>query len=329
MFSSRQHYLAGNRVLPSPLVQTSPETAIRGAFGDPAARRLPLHAFGQERQNGRTPGGRVTKLFTLTAALALAATTVAEAQPTDTTKISHEPLFTSSDAWIAAGFVAGTVAMFPADRYFARKLQSTGNQENRFLRNAASDFRFMGDPGSLIIGASLYGIGRLARVDRMADLGLHGTEALLVSNAVFGVLKGVGGRARPEADIKNANNFRFGRGFSKGDIYRSFPSGHAAMGFAAASAVTAETSKWWPKSTWYIAPVMYGGATMIAASRMYNNKHWASDVVAGAAIGTFAGTKVVRYHHSHPGNRIDKWLLNPHVQKTPEGVAVGLNIQTR
>lgn len=271
----------------------------------------------------------MTKLFTLTAAMALAATTVAEAQPTDTTHISREPLFTSSDAWIAAGFVAGTVAMFPADRYFARKLQSTGNQESQFLRNAASDFRFMGDPGSLIIGASLYGIGRLARVDRMADLGLHGTEALLISNAVFGVMKGVGGRARPEADIKNANNFRFGRGFSGGDIYRSFPSGHAAMGFAAASAVTAETSKWWPKATWYIAPVMYGGATMIAASRMYNNKHWASDVVAGAAIGTFAGTKVVRYHHSHPGNRIDKWLLNPHVQKTPEGVAVGLTIQTR
>ena len=76
---------------------------------------------------------------------------------------------------------------------------------------------------------------------------------------------------------------------------------------------------------------MYGGATMIAASRMYNNKHWASDVVMGAAIGTFAGTKVVRYHHSHPGNRIDKWLLHPHVEKKPDGtVAVGLasTIQT-
>ena len=99
------------------------------------------------------------------------------------------------------------------------------------------------------------------------------------------------------------------------------------MGFAAAAAVTSETSKWWPNSTWYIAPVMYGGATLIAASRMYNNKHWASDVVMGAAIGTFAGTKVVRYHHSHPGNRIDRWLLRPTVEKTPEGpVAAGLSL---
>jgi membrane-associated phospholipid phosphatase len=270
----------------------------------------------------------MTRLLTLTTAVAMALGSVAEAQPSDTTHISHDPLFVSKDAWIAAGFVAGTVALYPADRYFARKLQSTGNQENRFLRNAASDFRFMGTPGSMIIGVSMYGVGRLAKVDRMADLGLHGTEALLISQGVVGIVKGLAGRARPEADITDPRSFAFARGFKHNDAYRSFPSGHAAQGFAAAAAVTAETSKWWPKSTWYIAPIMYGGATMIAASRMYNNKHWASDVVAGAAIGTFAGTKVVRYSHSHPGNRIDKWLLNPHVQKTPDGVAVGLSIQT-
>ena len=50
----------------------------------------------------------------------------------------HEPLFTSKDAWIAVGFVAGTVALYPADRYFARKLQSPDNQQNQFLSNAAT-----------------------------------------------------------------------------------------------------------------------------------------------------------------------------------------------
>jgi membrane-associated phospholipid phosphatase len=63
--------------------------------------------------------------------------------------------------------------------------------------------------------------------------------------------------------------------------------------------------------------VKYGGASLIALSRMYNNKHWASDVLMGAAIGTFAGTKVVRYHHSHPGNHLDKWLLGASV--APDG----------
>jgi hypothetical protein len=42
---------------------------------------------------------------------------------------------------------------------------------------------------------------------------------------------------------------------------------------------------------------------------MYEDKHWASDVVMGAAIGTFAGLKVVRFNHTHEGNRIDRWLL--------------------
>ena len=277
-------------------------------------------------------GGFVNKLLTLTTGLGLAVAMiapVAQAQPTDTTHISQEPLFTKKDAWVALGFAAGTVALYPADRYFARKLQAPHNQENRFLQNAATDFRFMGTPGSLYIGLGMYAVGRVARIDRMADLGLHGTEALFLASGTVYVLKGLAGRARPEVDINDERSFVLARGFKNTDAYRSFPSGHAAMGFAAAAAVTSETSKWWPKSTWYIAPVMYGGATMIAASRMYNNKHWASDVVMGAAIGTFSGLKVVRYSHLHPSNRIDKWLLHPHVEKKPDGtVAVGVEIQT-
>ena len=92
------------------------------------------------------------KLLTWTTGFVIAASSIVPAQPTDTTKISTEPLFTARDAWVAAGFVAGTVALYPADRYFARKLQSPGNQENRFLGDAASGLRFMGTPGSMIIG---------------------------------------------------------------------------------------------------------------------------------------------------------------------------------
>ena len=180
----------------------------------------------------------MTRLLTLTTALAMAVASVAEAQPSDTTHISHDPLFTSKDAWIAGAFVVGTAALYPADRYFARKLQSTGNQENKFLRNAASDFRFMGTPGSMIIGVSMYGVGRIAKVDRMADLGLHGTEALLISQGIVSIAKGLAGRSRPEADITDPRSFVFARGFKHNDAYRSFPSGHSAQGFAAAAAVT-------------------------------------------------------------------------------------------
>jgi membrane-associated phospholipid phosphatase len=62
---------------------------------------------------------------------------------------------------------------------------------------------------------------------------------------------------------------------------------------------------------------MYGGATMVGLSRMYHNKHWASDVVLGAAIGTFSGLKVVQYTHNHPKNRLDRIMLRTAV--APDG----------
>ena len=240
------------------------------------------------------------------------------AQPADTTAVSVQPLFTSNDAAMAGVFVIGTIAMRPADRYFARVLQDSGRQANRNIRLPAAGFRIIGYPGSIIIGSTMYAIGRIGGNERMADLGLHGTEAILIGAGVGSVLKGMFGRARPFLDRENANDFGFGRGFGR-DEYRSFPSGHTVAGFAAAAAVVSETDRWWPDATWYVAPVMYGGAALIGVSRMYNNKHWASDVVMGAAIGTFAGLKVVGYHHSHPDNKIDEWLLGVTIRPGPDG----------
>ena len=67
--------------------------------------------------------------------------------------------------------------------------------------------------------------------------------------------------------------------------------------------MTSEIRRLRPKVHPYVAPCMYGGATLVGLSRMYHNKHWASDVVLGAAVGTFSGLKVVRYSHAHPDNR--------------------------
>ena len=240
-----------------------------------------------------------------------------QAQPSDTSKVSTAPLFTHRDLLIAGGFVAATVALYPADRALARSIRRDPLQNNHFLTESADFFDFMGTKGSVYIGTSMYIVGRVARVERMADLGLHGTESLYLAQTLVKLVKGLAGRARPLVDIADPRSFKLGRGFGDDDAYRSFPSGHSGMAFAAASAVTSETSKWWPKSTWYIAPVMYGGATLVAISRMYDNKHWASDVVLGAAIGTFSGLKVVRYHHTHPNNRIDRWLLSMSV--VPDG----------
>ncbi len=263
---------------------------------------------------------RTRSLARALAAAALLQGSALAAQPADTTKRSTEPLFTERDAVAAGIFVAATAAMFPIDRAVARRAQTDWAQENRDLRRGARALRYLGTPGSTYIGAGMYVVGRLGRVERMADLGLHGSEALIIARETVNIVKGLVGRARPLLDTDDPNDFVFGRGFRKGsDDHRSFPSGHSAMGFAAAAAVTAEASKWWPDKRWYIGGVMYGGAALIAASRIYNNKHWASDVTMGAAIGTFAGLKTVRYHHSHPGNRIDRLLLAARPGAAPDG----------
>lgn len=226
------------------------------------------------------------------------------------------PLFTWRDGVLAAGFVGATLAARPIDKRAAIALQQPYRQQNKIFQVSATIVRDIALPGSTVIGVAMYATGRLTHSQRLAQVGLHGTEALAIGAVTGTLLKDFLGRARPFVDTvsPNPDDWQLLRGFKGGENYRSFPSGHTTAAFAAAAAVSAETSRWWPQLTYFgIGPLLYGGATAVGLSRMYNNRHWASDVITGAMIGTFAGTKVVRYHHTHPGNRIDRWLLNASV----------------
>jgi membrane-associated phospholipid phosphatase len=67
----------------------------------------------------------------------------------------------------------------------------------------------------------------------------------------------------------------------------SFPSGHTAEAFASAEFMRQEYKD---VSPWY-GVAGYLTATATGLLRMYNNKHWLSDVVAGAGVG-IASTKL-------------------------------------
>lgn len=73
-----------------------------------------------------------------------------------------------------------------------------------------------------------------------------------------------------------------------GSARLSFPSGHTATAFVAAEFLHQEYGD---KSVW-ISIGGYGMATLIGVARVYNNRHWISDVVAGAGIGILS-TKIV------------------------------------
>jgi membrane-associated phospholipid phosphatase len=218
------------------------------------------------------------------------------------------PLLVGKDAVLLGVFTLGTLAIAPIDMQIASRLQNPGTQENRFLKTSATGFRLLGDPGSLVTGTGMYLVGRLDGQRRVQALGLHSVESILLANTLGGAIKLLAGRQRPFVDVKTPDSFQLWRGF-KGAEYRSFPSGHTIAAFAFASTVTRETQFWSPHAGFWVGSVFYGGATMVGLSRMYNNMHWASDVLAGAAIGTIVGLKVVKYTHSHPGNQIDSKLI--------------------
>jgi membrane-associated phospholipid phosphatase len=228
-------------------------------------------------------------------------------------------LFTVRDAYLAGAFALATVAFFPLDRQIGEELQDPETQTNRFFKNASTGFELIASPGAYVIGGSMYLVGRIGRYDRLTDLGWHGTEAVLLGDGITIILKGALGRARPSlSNASRPGDWRPFRGFGNGNR-SSFPSGHTSTAFSAAAAVAAETSRWWPKSTWIVGPILYGGATMVGLSRMYHNRHWASDVALGAAVGTFSGLKVVRFTHAHPTNRIDRIMLRTALTTTTQG----------
>lgn len=78
--------------------------------------------------------------------------------------------------------------------------------------------------------------------------------------------------------------FAINRARPDGSPY-SYPSGHTSSAFAAAGIVAhAVGSKW--------GLVAYGGAVMVGISRLQENVHFASDVVAGAIVGTYAASVI-------------------------------------
>lgn len=235
------------------------------------------------------------------------------------------PFFRKRDAYVAGGFALGAIGLARLDGRLARTLQDPALQESAFVEHGAGFFRFLGDPGPQLIGATLYAVGRVAEVRPLAALGLHGLEGVLLADGIAGVIKGVAGRARPYVHVDRApHDFELFRGFRGGTDYRSFPSGHTTSAFAVAAAATGEVyyrtsaKGGWPGWPWVAGSTLFTAATLVGVSRMYHDAHWASDVAVGAAIGTFSGFKVVRYAYRHPQNRLDRWLL-PGVAPDPDG----------
>jgi len=221
--------------------------------------------------------------------------------------------------------VTGGVAVF--DERIARYTQTPHVQGGQSLHNTVSDLTRINETPLTIASVVTYGIGRLTHSQTTADVGLHWTESLLLTDVISQAIRGPLGRARPRVSQDDAFKFNFGSGFTKFEN-RAFPSLHAAVGFATAASLLGEIQLRNPDATKYAAPLLYGFAMIPGVTRMYLNQHWASDVVAGAFIGQFIGHRVVHYAHTHRRTKLDRALLATSV--TPNGFGgtiVSVNVQ--
>ena len=104
------------------------------------------------------------------------------------------------------------------------------------------------------------------------------------------------------------------------DWANSFPSGHSAFSFAAASFTSYVFSKYYPDSKWKW--VVTGGCYSLAASvgclRMLSGNHFFTDVCTGALIGTACGILIPWLHTIGPKNPSD----NVQISATPANLNV-------
>ena len=103
------------------------------------------------------------------------------------------------------------------------------------------------------------------------------------------LFKGLFQRKRPfESDPLDPN---WWGGPFDGFHHNSFPSGHTSVVFAAAAVL----GSYYKDKKW-VGITSYTLAGLVAISRNYDDKHWASDVVAGAALGYSIGKLVYNKH---------------------------------
>lgn len=170
-----------------------------------------------------------------------------------------------------------------------------GEYSSSFLKDFTNSTNYAGDKFILFPAVLVtYGVGRFILKDpKLQTTAWQSFQSLAITAITTEGVKHLTGRARPNT---GENPFTFSPFPGSDGSYKSLPSGHAAMAFAAFTPFAENYSRWL-----YVVPVS------VAFGRVYQNKHWLSDVVVGSSIGFVSG-----------------WLFthNKNIQLLPNGVIV-------
>lgn len=194
-----------------------------------------------------------------------------------------------SKSWVS-GLLFGLAVAAPAqspDRWLTTKIRNPSLVASTPVRRSAQVISFVGGLAPFVVPAELYLTGK----DRA---GRATGEAVLAAWLTTSAIKVIAGRARPymSADTNSAD-FGLGRGF-RGSDYRSLPSGHATVAFAFAAALSEHLDRTRSDGAGAAKPALYAGASLVALTRVYLDRHWPTDVLLGSAIGIVAGKAAAR-----------------------------------
>ncbi len=190
-----------------------------------------------------------------------------------------------SEDWLGFGLAAAaTTASTTFEEDFRRAMQRSRGRVGDVLERVGF---WYGTPW-LTVPASLltYGAGAAFDSDGVRDTGLMMIDVMLLVGLVQQPLRMVAGRARPET---GEEHFSF-QPFTLANDRASFLSGHAWIAFGISNVVARQIDQGWA----YAALFSLAGIT--AWSRLYADKHWLSDVLAGSLLGYFTSTTVWRWY---------------------------------
>ena len=225
----------------------------------------------------------------------------------DTKYILLSPLGWDTSDWIKTSLVVGaTGAFFLLDDEIRDYVQ---DKRNGTTDDISEIFEPFGNGGYTFPGlVAFYVYGHFAKNERAKRAALLSVESFAVTGLFTFALKFSTGRSRP----KSADDSGEWNGFNFDDV--SFPSGHTSSAFAIATVLASEYD-----DKPLVAPIVYSLAGLTALSRINDNKHWASDVFFGAALGYFISKTIIKLHSKKKGRH---FTIYPRISKKETGAVL-------